>query len=106
MDVPNKFYQYILMYRNVKPDTKYMGVLGSYNTFGEAYDSMVSFFGMDSPGYKMYISESNKTKDETVYYDISIFSIRDYQLLKQSEVKIERVLLSFKENDVFIISEE
>lgn len=106
MEVPSKFYQYVLMYRTIKPDARYMGLLGSYNTFGEAYDSMVSFFSMDAPSYKMYISESNKTQDETVYYDVSIFSIRDYQLLKQSEVKIERVLLSLKENDIFVIPEE
>ena len=102
MNIPTQFYQYIMAYKNIKPDNKYVSIFGSYNTFKDDYDNMIDFFSMASPGYKMYVMESSKTTENDIYYNISIFSINDYILLTEYEVEIKRVLVSFNSGDTII----
>lgn len=99
--IPNQFYQWIVSYIDSK--RKYLGILGCYHTFGEAYDDMVGFFDMDNAGYKLLISENTKSQNDDIYYDISVFSINNYVLLKSYEVEIKRVLTTFDSNTPLII---
>ena len=99
--IPYQFYQWVVSY--VDPKRNYMSILDCYHTFGEAYDDMMSFFGMDNAGYKLLVSENEKSKNNDIYYDISVFSINNYVLLKSYEVEIKCVLTTFDSNTPIII---